>query len=66
MRKYSTFVSIITLIFGFTFYGELLTINIYGTQYIIAAEVLCFIIWAIIMLILFIMNLKKHFSENEK
>jgi len=65
MRKYSVFVSILTLIFGFTFYGEKVSITILDTSYIIAAEVLCFSVWAIFTIIFTIINLKKYFSENE-
>ncbi|MGA8855382.1 MAG: hypothetical protein WB492_14510 [Christiangramia sp.] len=65
MRKYSTFVSIITLIFGFTFYGEEVTMHIYDTYYIIAAEVVCFGVWLIFMLIFLLIYLKKFFSKNE-
>ncbi|CAL68508.1 hypothetical protein [Christiangramia forsetii] len=64
MRKYSTIVSIITLIFGFAFYGEKLTINIYDTYYIIAAEVVCFSIWLLFMIIFQLINLKKFLSKN--
>ena len=64
MRKYSTFISIITLILGFTFYGEHVPITVFQTRYIIAAEVVFFIIWAIIMLILLIINLKKIFFRK--
>jgi len=65
MKKYSTLISIITLIFGFTFYGEHITINAYDTQYVIAAEVICFAIWLVCMLIFQLINLKKFLSKNE-
>ncbi|QYA24595.1 hypothetical protein G3I01_03415 [Gramella sp. MT6] len=62
MRKYSTFVSIITLILGFAFYGETVSFNFYDTYYIVAAEVVCFAFWALFMLIFLIINLKKFLS----
>lgn len=62
MRKYSIFASIITLILGFAFYGEYITINFFDTYYLIAAEVVCFAFWALFMLILLIINLKKFLS----
>ena len=40
MRKYSIFISIITLIFGFSFYGESVNLSLLDTEYVIAAEVL--------------------------
>lgn len=55
MNKYSFLISILTLILGFTFYGEHLTINIHDTYYVIAAEVVCFFFWSIFMVI-FLMN----------
>lgn len=64
MRKYQIFLSILTLIFGFTFYGEQVTINIADTYYIIAAEALCFGVWAIFTIIFSIISLKKYFSRN--
>lgn len=66
MRKYSIFVSILTLIFGFTFYGEIVTINLFDTYYLIPAEVLCFGVWAIFTIIFTIINLKKFFSRNDE
>ena len=65
MRMYSVLVSIITLIFGFTFYGEPVNINIYDTHYIIAAEVLCFAVWCVCMLIFQLIKLKKFLSKHE-
>jgi len=62
MRKYSFLISIITLIFGFIFYGELVTIQVFNTEYVIAAEVLCFAIWLIFTIIIQVINLKRHFS----
>ncbi|WP_089665781.1 hypothetical protein [Gramella sp. MAR_2010_147] len=64
MRTYSIIVSIITLIFGFTFYGENLTINIHDTYYIIAAEVVCFSIWLLCTIIFQLINLKNYLSKN--
>ena len=65
MRKYQIFVSIITLILGFTFYGETVFFNIGDTYYVMAAESLCFAVWAIITIILTIISLKKYFSRDE-
>lgn len=65
MRKYSIFISIITLIFGFTFYGEPVSIQIFNTEYVIAAEVLCFAVWLILTLLIQAINLKRYFSRNE-
>jgi len=65
MRKYSVFISILTLIFGFTFYGESVNIHIFNTEYIVAAEVLCFGVWLIATIIIQIINIKRYFSRNE-
>lgn len=65
MRKYSILLSILTLIFGFTFYGEQFSITILETNYVIAAEVVFFSIWTVLMVILQIIKLKKFLSRNE-
>ncbi|MCG9970717.1 hypothetical protein [Christiangramia crocea] len=65
MRKYSILISILTLIFGFTFYSDTVSITIYDTNYIIAAEVICFAIWLIFMIVFQLINLKRYFSRNE-
>jgi len=65
MRKYAVLISILTLIFGFTFYGELVHFTLFDTEYIIAAEVLCFGFWFIATIIIQMINLKRYFSRNE-
>lgn len=65
MRKLPVLVSILTLIFGFTFYGEIVSINIHDTFYIISAEALCFLIWLCFTIIFWFIKLKKVLSKNE-
>jgi len=65
MRKYAILISILTLIFGFTFYGEPIHITLLDTEYIIAAEVFCFGVWLVATIIIQIINLKRYFSRNE-
>tara|TARA_B100001063_G_C16497205_1_gene420276 strand:+ start:409 stop:609 length:201 start_codon:yes stop_codon:yes gene_type:complete len=65
MRKYSIFISIITLIFGFSFYGESVNLSLLDTEYVIAAEVLCFGFWLIATIIIQMISLKRYFSRDE-
>jgi hypothetical protein len=65
MAKYRFLISIITLIFGFSFYGEFVTISLYDTYYVIAAEVIIFAIWLVIMMIFLFLYLKNRLQENE-
>ena len=65
MNKYSIAISLITLVFGFTFYGEIVTINLGDTYYLIPAEVICFGIWLIFMIMFWTFRLKKILSKNE-
>ena len=65
MRKYSVFLSILTLILGFTFYGEPVSVKILNTEYVVAAEVLCFTVWLTLTLIIQAINLKNYFYRDE-
>ncbi|GAA4312378.1 hypothetical protein GCM10023115_31550 [Pontixanthobacter gangjinensis] len=65
MNKYTLGISLLTLMFGFTFYGEIITINLGATYYLIPAEVICFGIWLIFMIIFWISRLRKILSKNE-
>ncbi|MCH4822167.1 hypothetical protein ML462_03190 [Gramella lutea] len=65
MNKFSILASILTLIFGFTFYGEKVELNILGTSYLVAAEVICFGLWLMFTLIFWSIRMKKFLSGNE-
>ena len=65
MRKYHILISVLTLIIGFTFYGETIIFPIHDTYYVIPAEVVCFYVWLILTLILHGISLKNYFSRNE-
>lgn len=65
MRKFPLLVSSITLILGFTFYGEIITCSLYDTYYLIPAEVALFSIWLLITIIYWAFQLKRFLSQNE-
>lgn len=60
MRLFPLFLSAITLILGFTFYGEIVTFNIFDTYYLIPAEVICFSIWLVITMVYWLIRLKNY------
>ncbi|WP_026913960.1 hypothetical protein [Christiangramia portivictoriae] len=65
MRKFPLLVSGITLILGFAFYGEHITINIGDTYYVIPSEVVLFCIWFVITIIYWLFQLKRYLSRHE-